>query len=105
MVQEYKKKIPIIPYEDRIRIVAAIKGVCRTKKMQDRNKLQAARDIGFDALIMGSDWQGSEFYNIMQDELSRMGISVEYLPYTQGISSTELRKKLNKDAHGNDIVQ
>lgn len=105
LVQEYKNKTPIVPYEDRIRIVSAIKGVHSTRKMEDRNKMQAARDIGFDALIMGDDWQGTEFYNIMQEELGRMGVEVEYLPYTQGISSTILRKKLGRDDQGNTIVQ
>lgn len=94
LVQIYKKKIPVIPFEDRARIVAAIKGVDQVVKMSDRNKIKAARDYGFNALIMGSDWKGTEFYNIMEAELNKMGVDVVYLPYTKGISSTVLANKL-----------
>lgn len=105
LVQVYKKKTPIVPFEDRKRIVAAIKGVDRAIGMQDRNKIKAARDLGFNALIMGSDWKGTEFYNIMEEELKQIGVDIVYLPYTQGISSTILRKQLGKDADGNDISE
>lgn len=103
LVQVYKKKTPIVPFEERKKIVAAIKGVDRAIGMKDRNKIKAARDLGFNALIMGSDWKGTEFYNIMEDELRQIGVDIVYLPYTQGISSTMLRKQLGKDENGHDI--
>lgn len=65
--------------------------------MDDRNKIRAARELGFNALIMGDDWKGTEFYRIMEEELKRCGVDVVYLPYTQGISSSELRIKIGKD--------
>lgn len=103
LVETYKKKKPIVPYEERIRIVSAIKGVDQTIGMEDRNKIKAARNIGFNALIMGSDWKGTEFYNIMEEELKQINVDLIYLPYTKGISSTQLRKKIGKDNEGNDI--
>lgn len=105
LVRTYKNKTPIVPYEDRIKIVDAIKLVDQTIGMEDRNKMKAARSLEFDALIMGSDWQGTEFYSIMEEELKQIGVDVVYFPYTKGISSTELRIKLNKDNNGNDIFE
>ena len=105
LVKEYKNKVPIVRFEDRIKIVEAIKGVDEVVEMNDRNKIKAARELNFDALIMGNDWQGTEFYNIMEEELKRLGVQVVYLPYTQGISSTVLRRKIGKDANGNNIEE
>lgn len=99
----YKNKTPIVPFEQRKEILEAIKGVSRVVGMEDRNKMKAAREIGFNALIMGNDWEGSEFYNIMEEELRGVGVDVVYLPYTQGISSTKLRATLGKDKDGKDI--
>lgn len=105
LVRLYKNKRPIVPFESRIKIIDSIKGVDRAIGMNDRNKIKAARNLKFDALIMGNDWQGTEFYNIMEEELNRVGVDIVYFPYTQGISSTALRKKLGKDADGKDLVQ
>ena len=104
LVEEYKKKTPIVQFEDRLRIVEAIKGVDEIVEMDDRNKIRAARELNFNALIMGNDWQGTEFYKIMEEELRRIGVDVVYLPYTQGISSSKLRKKIGKDECGNDLI-
>lgn len=105
LVEEYKRKKPIVPYEDRIRIVSAIKGVDETIRMEDRNKMKAARDIGFNVLIMGSDWKGTEFYNIIEEELKQIGVDTIYFPYTKGISSTQLRTQIGKDNDGNNVIQ
>lgn len=103
LVRMYKNKTPIVPFEQRKEILEAIKGVSRVVGMEDRNKMKAAREIGFNALIMGNDWEGSEFYNIMEEELRGVGVDIVYLPYTQGISSTKLRATLGKDKDGKDI--
>lgn len=105
LVKMYKDKTPIVSFEDRKAIVGAIKGVNQVIGMEDRNKIKAARKIGFNALIMGNDWEGTEFYNIMEEELRGLGVEVVYLPYTQGISSTKLRKAIGKDKNGNDIQE
>ena len=47
-------------------------------------------------LFVGSDWQGTDKWNKIEEELAKMGCRVEYLPHTDGISSTMLRDKLNK---------
>lgn len=103
LVQSYKKKTPIVGFEERLRIVEAIKGVDRAIGIDDRDKIRAAKELGFNVLIMGNDWKGSEFYNSMEEKLKQIGVDTVYLPYTQGISSTILRKRLGKDANGNNI--
>lgn len=105
LVKNYKNKTPIMSFEERKRIIGAIEDVDASIGMNDRNKIKAAKDIKFDALIMGSDWQGTEFYNNVERELKPIGVDVVYLPYTQGISSTKLRNKIGKDTNVNGCVE
>lgn len=72
--------------------------------MDDRDKLRIAKELNFNALIMGDDWQGTEFYKRMEEKLARHGVEVVYLPYTQGISSSKLRKQIGKKQNENDII-
>ena len=60
------------------------------------NKLEAWESLHFDAIFHGDDWKGSSMYNEIEQKLAEHGVDVVYLKYTDGISSTDLRKKINK---------
>ena len=49
----------------------------------------------FDVLFSGDDWKGSERYLKTEAQFAPLGVSIEYLPYTQGVSTTDIKKKLN----------
>lgn len=97
LVQEYKKKTPIISFVERAEIVGALKYVDKVVKMDDRDKISAAKKYKFNALFMGDDWKGTEFYDKMEIELKKENVDIVYFPYTQGTSSTILREKLLKN--------
>ena len=94
-VENYKHKTPIIKFEERIAIVEAIRYVDRVVPQTSMNKIEAYRELKFDALFHGSDWQGSEMYNKLTQEFAEIGVDVVFLPHTDGISSTLLKEKLN----------
>lgn len=96
LVQKYKHKTPIINYEERAEIVAAMKYVDQVVKMTDRDKIAAAEKYKFDAIFMGDDWKGTPFYNEMEKRLKKVGVDIVYFPYTKSISSTKIREKLLK---------
>ena len=52
--------------------------------------------FGIKVIFVGSDWQGTDKWNKIEEELAKIGCRVEYLPHMDGISSTMLRDKLNK---------
>ena len=95
-VESYKHKTPIIKYEERIAIVEAIKYVDKVVPQTSMNKMEAYRELRFDVLFHGSDWQGSDMYNQIIEELAAVGVDVVFLPHTDGISSTLIREKANK---------
>lgn len=90
-----KNKYPIICEHDRMTIVEAIRYVDRVIPQVDMDKIRAVKDLGVDAVFVGSDWKGTEAWNTYEKEFAKVGCAVVYLDHTDGISSTILRDKLN----------
>lgn len=95
VVENYKHKKPIIPFADRVTIVEAIKYVDKVVPQTSMDKLEAWKELRFDALFHGTDWQNSDMYNKIEKELNSVGCDVVFIPHTDGISSTLLAEKLN----------
>lgn len=91
-----KNKYPIICQEDRIAIIEAIRYVDKVVEQEDMDKVMAVKNLGADAVFVGSDWKGTDAWNKYEKEFASVGCSVVYLEHTDGISSTILRDKLNK---------
>ena len=91
VVQNYKHKLPIIPFEERCAIVSAIKYVDQVVPQTSMDKMEAYRKFHFDALFHGSDWKGSGMYNDIEESFAGIGVDVVFLPHTDGISSTLIR--------------
>lgn len=96
VVRSYKNKTPIIPFEERMAIVSALKCVDQAVPQTCMNKIEAWEKYHFDALFHGSDWKGSDMYNKMIDEFKEVGVDVVFLPHTDGVSSSLLSEVLHK---------
>ena len=90
VVKDYKNKTPIIPVEERIAIVDAIKYVDKVVPQTSMNKMDAWNELKFDVLFHGSDWKNSDMYNKIIADFAEVGVDVVFLPHTAGISSTML---------------
>ena len=90
-----KNKYPIICEADRMAIVGAIRYVDKVVPQVDMDKVKAVKEIGADAVFVGSDWKGTDAWNKYEKEFAEVGCTVVYLDHTDGISSTILRDKLN----------
>lgn len=96
LVQSYKNKRPVIPFEERKSIVEAIKYVDKVVAQTDRNKIAAFEKYHFDVMFVGDDWKGSDIFQEVDSYMRERGGCVEFLPYTQNISSTILKEVLRK---------
>lgn len=96
VVESYKHKTPIIKFEERCAIVEAIRYVDKVVPQASMNKLDAYKSLKFDVLFHGSDWQGSNMYNEIINELAKYNVDVVFLPHTEGISSSSIRDKTKK---------
>lgn len=97
VVIENKHKAPIIKYEDRVRIVEAIRYVDKVVPQTDyADKLGAAIKYGIDVMFVGDDWKGTAKWCRIEKQLKEIGVDLVYLPYTHSISSTILRDKIKR---------
>lgn len=90
LVRREKNKTPIIPFTERVQIVEAIKYVDAVVPQTDKNKLDAYHRLQFDAMFVGSDWEGTPQWKRFEEELAPYGVDIVYLSYTDGVSSTKL---------------
>ena len=90
VVQQYKHKTPIISFMERMAIVGAIRYVDEVVPQTSMNKMEAWKKLHFDVMFHGSDWKGSDMYNKIVDDFKAVGVEVEFLPHTDGVSSTML---------------
>lgn len=96
VVENYKHKVPVIPFDERIAIVEAIKYVDKVVPQTSMDKMEAYKKLKFDVLFHGSDWKGSKMYEKIVADFEKVGVDVLFLPHTDGISSTLIREKIEK---------
>ena len=92
----YKDKKVIIPHEERMAIVESIKYVDQVVSQMNMNKIEAWRQLKFDVVFVGSDWQGTDKWNEYECQFNAVGVDVIYFPYTKSTSSTKLRETLER---------
>ena len=94
VVESYKHRKPIIPYEHRAAIVEAIKYVDEVVPQTSLNKTEFLKKRHFDIMFHGDEWKGTDLYNQYEIEFAQFGAKIEYLHHTEGISSTILRGQI-----------
>ena len=94
LVQNYKNKLPVIPFEERVEIVKSIKYVDKVVAQENRDKYSAWENLQFNVMFVGDDWKGNKLFEELEHQFKSVGVDIVYFPYTQGTSSTILRKKI-----------
>ena len=84
-----KNKYPIVNEKDRMAIVDKV------VPQADMEKIRPVKELGADAVFVGSDWKGTDAWNEYEKEFAEVGCTVVYIDHTDGISSTILREKLS----------
>lgn len=106
LVQQEKNKTPVIPYEERAAIVAALKYVDKVIPQVDKNKMAAWERYHFNKMFVGSDWKGTSQWQKFEAQFTPLGVDIIYLTHTDGISSTKLTNviKCILDEHTEDNI-
>ena len=94
LVQSYKNKTPIIPFEERAEIVKSLEFVDEVVKQSTMNKFEAWQEHKFDVMFHGDDWKNSDMWKEYEKQFNELGVDIVYFPYTKDTSSTILREKL-----------
>ncbi len=90
----YKGKRAMIPFEDRIEIVRAIRFVDAVVPQADMDKVTMCKKLKANILFVGDDWYATEKWRKYEKQLREEGILIVYFPYTKGISSTKIGEAL-----------
>lgn len=93
---KHKNKPVFVPLEERMAIVRACRYVDEVVVTLDEDDAMYER-VHYDLLFVGSDYQGTERFSRYEQKLGPLGVKIVYFPYTQGTSSTQLRKAIERD--------
>lgn len=87
LVASYKSQ-PIIPFEERIALVKALRYPDIVIPQRSLNHSDKVKKLHFDIFVVGDDWVGK------YDYLEAQGVNVVYFPYGDGISSSTLKERI-----------
>jgi glycerol-3-phosphate cytidylyltransferase len=97
-IEKYKGKAPVLTYSEREEILLACKWVYRVvPNLGGENSTIAIEMVAPNYVLIGSDWAHKDYYTQMgftQDWLDERGIGLIYVPYTPGISTTEIKRRI-----------
>lgn len=97
-IYEYKKVRPVCDYEERRAVLLSCRYVDDViPNVGGADSKESICSVNPDVIAIGSDWARKDYYAQMgftQTWLDKKGISLIYIPYTKGISSTLIKQKL-----------
>ncbi len=90
----HKKSNPKIPFEERIAIVRACRYVDEAVEipLYQGDTDEAYRRYRFDVQFSGSDYANDPNWMAKKEFLQRHGADLVFFPYTEGVSTTQLKK-------------
>src|SRR5690625_3823262 len=94
LVKQYKNKCPVVPFQERMEIVAGIKYVDEVVPQIHRDKFTAWEHLLFDVMFVGDDWKGSALFKELEERFNKVDVDIVYFPYTKGVSSTMVKEKM-----------
>ena len=92
LVEAYKGRKPVVPFDERMEMVRALRGVDAVVAQHDQDKFAAWERMRFDVWLVGDDWYGTAQYEEYRHRLTAVGVHCAFVPYTAGVSSTSRKK-------------
>ena len=97
-IYRYKGEYPVISYEDRKEVLLSCKYVDKViPNSEGEDSKPAILDVNPKFIVIGSDWAKKDYYkqmNFTQEWLDENDYMLIYIPYTDNVSTTLIKKKL-----------
>jgi cytidyltransferase-like protein len=97
-IEAYKGKPPVMTYAEREAVLMGLKAVYDVVPNVGGSDSRISIDsVSPNIVAIGSDWARKDYYKQMmfsQDWLDERGIALLYIPYTAGISTTNIKGRL-----------
>ena len=91
---QHKEVTLVTPLSERLEIVRNVRFVDMAHAAMTNDKTEIWKELRFNVLFKGNDWQGTEKGNRLERDFAALGVDVVYFPYTQATSSSALRRTL-----------
>lgn len=99
-ILRYKGVAPYQDYEERLTVLKACKYVDRVIPNESgEDSTTTIEKVSPSFIVVGSDWAKKDYYKQMgftQEWLDERDITLLYTPYTDGISSSRIKKCINE---------
>lgn len=99
LVNEFKSRYPVIPQNERMEILAALRDVDEVvliEKREDVSRISEWKKRPFDCFFSGDDYADNEFWKKEKEELKKLGADMVFFSYTKERSSTMIREEIVK---------
>ncbi len=97
-IERYKGKAPVMSFSERRAVLMACRYVDSVvENIGGSDSKPTILNVLPDFIVIGDDWAKKDYYAQMQftqEWLDEGGIGLIYVPYTQGISTTDLKKRI-----------
>jgi len=90
----YKNKKAIIPHNERMEIIRAIRYVDAVIPQESMDKFKMWEKLKFDVMFVGDDWFNTPRWQEIEKKFKEVGVRIVYFPYTKGTSSTLINQTL-----------
>lgn len=97
IVTDYKRE-PIFNEEDRLELVRSCKYVDEAFIIHDFDNKEYIKKLNIDIIVHGDDWDEAGYLKqirVTKEFLAQHGVEMKFLPYTAGISTSGLIKRIN----------
>lgn len=91
-IKKHKGSFPVISYRDRVKVLKACKYVDKVVKSDLTFSVRKLKRRNVEVIVLGSDWKDKYLAGIY--EAKKENIEILYFPYTQGISSTDIKRRI-----------
>lgn len=99
-IEEFKGRPPVYSYEERRQLLLACRYVDRViRNYGGSDSKPVIKDVMPEYIVIGSDWAKKDYYkqmNFTQEWLDTHNITLIYVPYTEGVSTTTLKERIIK---------
>ena len=99
LVFEFKQIYPIIPQDERMEILRALRDVDEVvllERKEEVSRLYEWHKRPFDCFFSGDDYADNTYWAWEKEELKKLGADMVFFPYTKKRSSSMIRKELQE---------
>jgi glycerol-3-phosphate cytidylyltransferase len=97
-IQAYKGSSPIMSFDERRELLLGCRYVdAVVSNIGGADSKPSIEQVMPDYVVIGDDWARKDYYAQMQftrEWLDQMDIQLVYVPYTPGISTTDIKKRI-----------